>query len=306
MSKNYTDESLFLNNATYIDYFDRLQMLARSLFTWKNLDEICGYGANRFLEESLFRFGRAVFVRDSEIGLKVFNANPSDVLNIYGLPLKIMATSMAGGGYAKEYDFDDVVYIMNNDLCKPTSSTIDLYARRLYNVERTMDVNLNAQKTPLIIEGDKNTLLTLKNVFMKYDGNVPVIYANKNFDINSKLNVLRTDSPYIIDKLENHKHELWNDCMTFLGINNANTSKRERLISSEVESNDDLINYYLNCFYKTRKESCDMINEKFLSDSDIKLEVVLNEDVLDLIAQTKFDYLNMDGGEEDGDLYNNN
>lgn len=305
MSKRSIDDnSLFLNNFTFVDYYDRLQMLARSLFTWENLDEVCGYGASRFLEESLFKFGRAVFVNDKNLGFKVFNATPSDILNPYGLPTKIMATSYAGTGYNEIYDFDDVVYIMNNDLIKATMPTIELFARRLYSVERTMDINLNAQKTPLIIEGDKNTLLTLKNIMLKYDGNVPVIYANKNFDVNNKLNVLKTESPYLIDKLENYKHELWNDCMSFLGINNANTSKKERLITDEVESNDDLINYYLNCFYKTRKHACDLINKKFLANSDKKIKVVLNKDVLDLLAETKQTFNK--GEVQDGSIHDNN
>ena len=117
---------------------------------------------------------------------------------------------------------------------------------------------------------------------MQYSGNMPVIYANKNFDISSKLNVLKTEAPYIVDKLDNHKDKLWNDCMTFLGINNANTAKRERLISSEVEANDQLINYYLNCFYKTRRKACDILNEKF----GTNVEVVLNKDILELLAET--------------------
>ena len=293
-----TEISMLMNNATVIDYADRLQMLAISLFSWEGLDDVFGFGASRFLEIALYRFGKACFVKDDELGNLVLNAAPSGKLNLYYLPTKINAYST---GYSKQYDFDadNFVYVMNNELQKPTVETLSLFARRLYEVERTMDVNLQAQKTPILIEGDKNTLLTLKNVYMNYSGNTPVIYGNKNFDLTNKVNVLRTDAPYLIDKLENYKHELWNDCMTFLGIKNANTSKKERLITSEVESNDDLINYYLNCFYKTRKQACDLLNEKF----GLDIKVTLNKDVLDLLAETKF---NIESGEEDEQIYDNN
>lgn len=303
MGKNYTDQALLINNKTYCDIYDRFMMLARTIFKWKNLDKVCGFGANRFLESALFEFGKAVFVKDDKIGLHVFYANPSDQLNTYNLPIKVMAWSN-GEGYNKMYDLDDVVLIMNNNLMKPTSRTIEEFSSRLYNIQRTADINLNALKTPLIIEGKKETMLTLKNIFMKYDGNVPVIYANKNFDVSTKLNVIDTKAPVLLKDLEDYKHEITNDLMTYLGINNANTSKRERLITSEVESNDDLINYFLNCFYETRKEACDLINEKFLSDSDTKIELELNEDVLNLLAETKL----MLESEEDnnGEIYNNN
>ena len=292
-----TELSMFLNNATLIDYEDRLHMLAISLFTWKGLDDIAGFGASHFIEESLYRYGKACIVNDEEIGIKALNVTAAGKLNIYYLPVKVNAFST---GYNKIYDFDDVVYIMNNELQKPTAETLKLFAQRLYETERTSDVNLQAQKTPVLIEGDKNVLLTLKNTYMQYSGNMPVIYGNKNFDVSSKLNVLRTDAPYIVDKLEDHKHNLWNDCMTFLGINNANTSKKERLVTSEVESNDQLINYYLNCFYKTRKKACDILNEKF----GTNVEIVLNKEVVDLLAETT-EALEEEG-ESNGKVYSDN
>ena len=294
--------SMLTNNATYIDYLNRLRLLATSLFTWENLDEVAGFGASRFLEQSLFDNGRACFVKDDELGFMVLKVNPSDKLNVYNLPTRVMAWSI---GYEKNYDFDDVVYIMNNELQLPTSQTINLIAYRLYETERTIDTNLIAQKTPILIEGDTKTILTLKNVYMQYSGNTPFIFGNKQFDISNKLNVLKTDAPYLIDKLTIHKHELWNEALTYLGIDNANTDKKERLITDEVESNNDLINFYLNCFYKTRKQACDLINEKFLKDSDLKISITLNKDIADLLNVNKDDIINYDNSDEDseGDYY---
>lgn len=294
--------SMLTNNATYIDYLNRLRLLATSLFTWENLDEVAGFGASRFLEQSLFDNGRACFVKDDELGFMVLKVNPSDKLNVYNLPTRVMAWSI---GYEKNYDFDDVVYIMNNELQLPTSQTINLIAYRLYETERTIDTNLIAQKTPVLIEGDTKTILTLKNVYMQYSGNTPFIFGNKQFDISNKLNVLKTDAPYLIDKLTIHKHELWNEALTYLGIDNANTDKKERLITDEVESNNDLINFYLNCFYKTRKQACELINEKFLKDSDLKISINLNKDIADLLNVNKNDIINYDNSDEDseGDYY---
>lgn len=294
-----TDIAMNINNLTYIDYINRLKLIATSLFTWKGLDEVAGFGASRFLELALYENGRACFVKDSEKGYLALRVNPSDKLNVYLLPEKVMAWSL---GYNKTYLFDDVIYIMNNNLEIPTSQSLQLFAYRLYETERTIDTNLIAQKTPVLIEGDTKTILTLKNVYMQYSGNTPFIFGNKQFDISNKLNVLKTDAPYLIDKLENHKHEIWNEALTYLGIDNANTDKKERLITSEVESNDDLINYYLNCFYKTRKESCDRINERY----NLNIELTLNKEVLDLLDLNEDDIINYEEGEEDGEIYNNN
>lgn len=294
-----TDIAMNINNLTYIDYLNRLKLIATSLFTWKGLDEVAGFGASRFLELVLYENGRACFVKDKEKGYLALRVNPSDKLNVYMLPEKVLAWSL---GYNKDYLFDDVIYIMNNNLEIPTSQSLQLFAYRLYETERTIDTNLIAQKTPVLIEGDTKTILTLKNVYMQYSGNTPFIFGNKQFDISNKLNVLKTDAPYLIDKLEDHKHEIWNEALTYLGIDNANTDKKERLITSEVESNDDLINYYLNCFYKTRKDACDRINEKY----NLNIELSLNKEILDLLDLDENDIINYEEGEEDGKIYNNN
>ena len=296
-----TELAMLINDRTMIDYLDRLRMLATSLFTWKNLDDIAGTGASRFLEQSLYDNGHACFVKDDKLGFMALNVNPSDKLNIHLLPTRVNAWSI---GYNKMYDFDDIVYIMNNELQKPTLASLELFANRLYETERTIDVNLQAQKTPILIEGDTKTILTLKNVYMQYSGNTPFIFGNKQFDISNKLNVLKTDAPYLIDKLDVHKHQIFNEALTVLGIDNANTDKKERLITNEVESNEQLVTYYLNCWYKTRKKACDEINEKFLKDNDTKIEIVLNKDVMDLLNKTENDIINEDRGDDDGEIYN--
>lgn len=269
------DVAMFANNATYIDYLDRLRLLSTSIFSWKNLDKVAGFGAERFLEQALYDNGRACFVKDSKLGNLVLKVNPSDKLNVYNLPIKVQAWSI---GYEKEYAFDDVVYIMNNVLQMPTANTITLIAYRLYETERTIDTNLVAQKTPVLIEGDTKTILTLKQVYEQYSGNTPFIFGKKSFDISNKLNAIKTDAPYIIDKLTQHKKDLMTEALNFLGIDNFFSDKKERLITAEAEGTEALTNFYLNCFYKTRQEACDMINEKFLADSPYKIELSVNRE----------------------------
>lgn len=271
--KTEIGQSMINNNNTYIDYLDRLRLLSTSIFSWKNLDKVAGFGAERFLEQALYDNGRACFINDPKLGFMVLKVNPSDKLNVYQLPVKVEAWSI---GYNKQYDFDDVVYIMNNVLQKPTVSTIMLIAYRLFETERTIDVNLSAQKTPVLIQGDTKTILTLKQVYEQYSGNTPFIFGTKQFDISNKLSAIKTDAPYIIDKLTQHKKDLMTEALNFLGIDNFFSDKKERLITAEAEGTEALTNFYLNCFYKTRQEACDMINEKFLKDSPIKIELSVN------------------------------
>lgn len=286
------DLTMSINNSTYIDYLDRLKLIATSLFTWEGMDEVAGVGASRFLELALYENGRGVFFKDDELGYMALRVNPNDKFNVYMLPTKVICYSFE---YNKEKEFNDVIYIMNNNLQKPTLETLKLFAYRLFEVERTIDVNLLAQKTPVLIEGDTKTILTLKNVYMQYSGNTPFIFGNKQYDLSNKLSVLKTDAPYLIDKLILYKHEIWDEALTFLGINNANTDKKERLITDEVNSNNELINYYLNCFYKTRKQACDEINKKY----GLNIKIKLNKDVMNLLNIDENEVINYNEDKEE-------
>lgn len=281
------DLAMIVNNQTYIDFLDRLKLVATSLFTWDGLDEVAGVGASRFLELALYENGKAVFFKDDELGYLALRVNPNDKFNVYMLPTKVICYSFE---YNKEKNFDDVVYIMNNNLQKPTFETLKLFAYKLYEIDRTSFTNLIAQKTPVLIEGDTKTILTLKNVYMQYSGNTPFIFGSKQFDLNNRLSVLKTDAPFLLDKLQLYKHDVWCEALTFLGINNANTDKKERLITDEVNSNNELINYYLNCFYKTRKDACDRINKKY----GLNISIKLNKDIEELLNIDEEEIINYD------------
>lgn len=291
-----TDEAMVLNNETYIDYFNRLELLAISIFEWDGLDKIGGN--SRFLEMTLFEEGRAVFVKDPELGYLTLRVAPNGKLNYYRLPVSIEAVSIE---YNKKYPLEDVVYIMNNELQLPTSKTIDLFARKLYEIERTREVNIKAQKTPVIIQGTDKQRLTLQQLYMQYDGNVPFIFGDKDTNLDACLKSISTEAPFIADKLILQKHEIWNECLTFLGIDNANTDKKERLITDEVESNNELIYFYLNCFYKTRKKACDEINEKFFNGEEV-VKIKVNKNISELLKLTERELLDPedeDGGENE-------
>ena len=287
-----TDEAMVLNNATYIDYFNRLELLAISIFEWEGLDEIGGN--SRFLEMTLFEEGRAVFVNDPEFGYLTLRVAPNGKINYYRLPVSIEAVSIE---YNKKYPLEDVVYIMNNELQLPTARTIDLFARKLYEIERTREVNIKAQKTPVLIQGTDKQRLTLQQLYMQYDGNVPFIFGDKDTNLDACLKSISTMAPFVADKLVLQKHEVWNECLTFLGIDNANTDKKERLITDEVESNNELIYFYLNCFYKTRKKACDEINKKFFNGEE-KIKIKVNKNINELLKLTEKELLEPD--DEDG------
>ena len=276
MPKPQNDQQIPLNNLIRKNYYDRLKLMALAIFKWEGLEEI---GCNaRFLENVLFEDGKACIVFDPKLNFLSLRVNPYDQYNIYDEPIGIYAYSKA---YHKPYKLDEIVYIRNNSIEMPTMHLAKIFAQRLYDIEMVKRVNLNALKTPVIIQGTTKQRQTLIQLFQKWDGNEPFIFGDVDANLTEALKAIDLKPTYYLDKLTLEKHEVLNEYLTSIGINNANTDKKERLIVSEVESNNEMINVYMNMFYLPRKKACDDFNEKF-KDHGKRIDVKINEDAKEL------------------------
>lgn len=256
-------QSAELNNKTYIDYYNRLMELALNVFEWENLPPSVD---ERFLELTLYEMGYCLYFDDEIIGNLALTCTIGGQLDVYRIP--VLRRAYAVNGYNKMCSTKDSVLIFNNYLHTPTQLTIELFARRLYEIERAIDVNVKAQKTPTLILSSEQQRLTMKNLYMQYDGNEPFIFGDKNMDIEG-IKSLKTDAPFVADKLENLKHQIWNEALTFCGIENSNQDKKERLVSDEVGSNYGNIEAQRNVMLNARKQAVKKINAMFGTNIDV-------------------------------------
>lgn len=250
-------ESAIMNNSTFRQYYNRLVELSISMFEWKNLPDSVD---PRFLELTLFTDGQAVFFEDEVLGYLALQNAMGGGFDVYRIPTNRRAYAV--NGYQKQLDENDSVIIYNNYLHTNSMLDVQMFAKRLYNLDRAIDVNANAQKTPILLLCDDSERLTLENMYMQYDGNKPVIKGVKGLNPNA-FTVLKTDAPYVADKLYQLKTQIWNEALTYLGISNMNITKKERLISDEVTRNQGGTIASRYSRLQARREACKKINEMF-------------------------------------------
>ena len=258
--KTTFEESLIYNKQTYIQYVKRLMELSISMWDWRNLPKSID---PRFLELTLFSDGQAIFFKDEDLGEDGYlglQVSINGGFDDYQIPINRRAYAV--NGYQKELNKSDSVIIFNNLLHTNSYADVVMFAKRLYNLDRIVDVNANAQKTPILIKGSEQQRLTLKNLYKEYDGNSPVIYADKSLDMNA-LQVLNTNAPYVADKIYELKTQIWNEALTYLGIPNVSLQKKERMISDEVNrlQGGTFASRYSRL--EARKQACAQINEMF-------------------------------------------
>ena len=265
--KTFFDESLLRNRLTDDFYIKRLTELAISMFEWINLPDSCD---PIFLEKALFESGMGIFFKDEDIPEENYftlRVVPSGGYDLYGIPINRTAYGYANW-YKKDLNNKNSVIIYNNMLRMNSIDVVREYSRKLSLIDRIIDVNVNAQKTPALIKGTEAQRLSLMNLYKEWDGNVPVVFGDKTLDV-KQLDVLKTDAPYVSDKLYQLKIQIWNEALTYLGISNLNIQKKERLISDEAirSQGGTIASRYSRL--EARRKACDEINKMYGLEVDV-------------------------------------
>ena len=161
-------------------------------------------------------------------------------------------------------------------------------------VDQIINININAQKTPLFIRVGENERLTLKNLFMKYDGGEPVIFGDKNLS-STPLEVLKTDAPFVAKDIYDMKVKYWNEFLTFKGVSNVNINKKERLSVDEVNRQLGGSIAARGSGLLMRKQAAEAINKMF----GLNIDVVFNEDYQLRVEDPEDELVNENGEDPD-------
>lgn len=258
----------------YSHYMRYLQLIAFQMFKWENLPKGID---ERFLEVTLHVQGQICFVKHPKMGFIVAQGSPYGHFDIYGRPTKFRCV------FPNYQNFNSVLYnfvgdnknangvmIYNNDTQMPTYPSLQLFADDLAHIKQVTKINVNGQKTPHIIVGNDKILMSLKKYEKQMELDAETIHINDKLDLNA-LQVYQTPAPYVADKLNEHLSFTWNEAMTFLGITNTNQLKRERMITDEVNANNEQTQASENIYLKARQQACDIINDLF--GLDVKVSI---------------------------------
>lgn len=302
------EDAMLLNSASYVDYLERMKKIALSMFEWENLPNSMNA---RYLEQCLYYKGQAALLYDEDYGFINTQAADSGYINIYGLPTKLNCFSYSFNKMRELYvpgtnlpAEEECILVMNNYERVPTASTIELYAKRLAEAQRTADINVAAQKTPVLIMTNKNQELTMRNMYAQYDGNAPVIFGDKDVLQDKPIEVLKTDAPFIANDIRVYMQGIWNDFLTFLGIANLD-EKRERLVKAETDSNNEVVNMNMLSYLIPRQQAAKEFNEKFGLHGEKQIKVKLRSDLYNILKESESIVSDkiVTEREEDGEIY---
>lgn len=285
------EESLFNNMEDYINLKSRLIALTIGRLHFKNLPE---YIYEPFILKMIICNPETLFAYDNDGDRFIwYPFTNNSRLDEYNIPFERRIT-LNNVGYSRVFDDSNSVIFRSSLSGTPLIPIIEEYARKLFIISRTIDVNVNAQKTPVMVLCDEDQRLTFQNMMKQYAGNVPFIFGDKNILSESSFKVLDLKAPFVADKLFELKTNLWNEFLTFLGIYNVSINKKERLITDEVNRSMGGVLVARNDFIRSINESLELINKKFGLDIEFyfgedgnEKENELNEDANTDIIENK-------------------
>lgn len=260
----------------------KFKEIALNMFIWEGLPE--GVEAD-IIEGYLYERGQVMFFEDpnlSYLTLPCFGHSP----NVYN---RHQMCRVEGHNYTREVTIDPErkgvvgVVIKNTYLKMSTEAIVHYYCSKLTDIDQTIDVNVKANKSPIIFEGDDKALLTMKNIYQQITDNEPVLYVNKmKGEGETSLNAIKTDVPFIALELRNLYRDYEAEILTYLGINNSPRDKKERVQSAEVDSNNEHIVSHLDKMLTARQEAVEKINKLFGLSMSVKVNPELEAEELEL------------------------
>lgn len=267
--RKQTMTSQITNAATYDSYFRQMTSLAQNVYPIEGLPDTVFLP---YVNRKLLYSGSIAFYVEPEIGLIALPYQIIGRLDIYNRPIKIKCLS-PNGLVSRTLNRDEYVIMYDNTDFRSLIPDIRLYAQKLALTARTADINISQQRTPRIIRGRQEQEQTIKNLYASVDRNEEVIYGYKDLDLDS-IDTILTPAPYVADKLDEHADRIWNEFCRLIGISNIQQTKKERLLTSEVDALQAGAIASRFSRYTTRKTAVDEINEKFtawLPEGEVKV-----------------------------------
>ena len=269
------------DNARAVAAWDyMLQTMAMSCFRWEGLPPDVD---PRFIEYVLLYGGCGGMFELAQGGLAFAPATPLGKLTMYLNPNKVEFLPMNGGTPWYRHAFHWVKGAATGNVIVPPDSTVCYdniarvslvpilrqFARRLANIDRKVDININAQATPYIILAEEEARKDALNLFKQIGGNEPLIIANKGIAGTLAASVFSTQAPYVADKLLVDETKIINQALTMIGIDNSNVEKKERLIDAEATSNNEQIMLMRISRLSARRRWAEQTNDMFGTDISV-------------------------------------
>ena len=232
-----------------------------------------------YIREAILLNGLMVVTNDNRGTLLPLKCGGEGV-NVFNRPTGIIVANPVIGSFTRTIGVDcEIVYMQSKmgGRYRSFRSTLDVYSQKLANCDCAIDVNVFNSRTPYIFQAPNQAVADSFKAMVDEigEGKVAVFIDEELGNLmpntpQSNLFVLKAKESFVADLVQIEKHEIMNEFLTAIGINNANMTKREREVVDEVNSNNIAIRANIKLFKENIERCVEKVNKMF-PDAGLKI-----------------------------------
>ena len=180
--------------------------------------------------------------------------------DLYWKPLYVDLLAMNGKPLAYHVPYADIILLRDNPMDIIPFLTLNSYIENIINKENTLNSIFDWISLPVVFAGDPSQAQSLKKVMQKTTKREPFIIAAKNFK--DKLEQFSLTLPVKLEEVYNIIKKYKGMAMASMGIYEVD-EKRERIVTAEIQSQNDYVDFVYTGMLNERKNSWEEANNRW-------------------------------------------
>lgn len=293
-------------------YRSQLERIAMGLIEVDYNEELYSWDKD-YIKEGILLKGIICFIEAKKFGLLPLKCGVSGY-NVFSRPTTTLIANPVVGTFEGTIGEDcEIVYLQSksHSRFKSIEPILTTYAQKLANCDAAIDVGVFNSRTTYIFKApNKNVADSFRAMFDEIGEGKPAVFVDELLgslalnDKESNFFQIKAKENFVVDMVQNEKHEIMNEFLTSVGINNANMNKREREVVDEVNSNNISIRANVEVWKENVDRCVERVNNMF-PDANLKITFPYYEESRQLDESNKesaissADQTGKDGGKDD-------
>ena len=275
-------------------YRSQLERIAMGLLEVEYNEDLYSWDKD-YMKEGILLKGCLCFTEAGKYGLLPLKCGVSGY-NVFSRPTTAVIANPVVGSFNRTIGEDcEIVYLQSksHSRFKNIESTLTTYAQKLANCDAAIDVGIFNSRTTYIFQApNKNVADSFKAMFDEIGQGKPAVFVDEqlgSLTLNgeeSNFFQIKAKENFVVDMVQNEKHEIMNEFLTSVGINNANMNKREREVVDEVNSNNISIRANVEVWTENVNRCVEKVNKMF-PDCNLKITFPYYEESRELDESNK-------------------
>ena len=244
--------------------------LLKKILSRFEFDNIPSYWDLDYFLEVLFLEGK-VCITDTGVGVIPLKCGTTGI-GVFEQPTKVIIANPVLGNMRRTIDVDCALIKLQYNY-QGVGWMINRYTTLLAMCDSSISVNLMNSKVAYVFKAaSKAQAATIETMYDQVSCGKPATFVGENGALNSEnFFTFPVKENFVANDIQLLKRKIVDEFLTDIGINNANTDKKERLITDEVNANNNEVSANIQHWYDNISDGIKRANTMYNLNLSVKI-----------------------------------